>query len=31
MAEPDWLVEEFENNRARLRAVAYTGGGLQER
>jgi hypothetical protein len=23
MAEPDWLVEEFENNRARLRAVAY--------
>jgi RNA polymerase sigma factor (sigma-70 family) len=23
MTEPDWLVEEFENNRARLRAVAY--------
>ena len=23
MTEPDWLVEGFENNRARLRAVAY--------
>ena len=23
MAEPDWLAESFEQNRARLRAVAY--------
>ena len=23
MAEPDWLAEGFEQNRARLRAVAY--------